>query len=1557
MVLSLYGLLHLPSVQTWLVKQATNKLSKSLHTKVSIKHVDFSFFNKLAFEELYIEDQFKDTLLYAGAAKVSLNDWFFVKDHITLHYIGLNNATIHLNRKDTTWNYQFLLDYFNTPSSNKTSSNNISFDFKEVNLNNIKFSSTDQWIGENMIFSIEKMNALIDKTDLQKQFIAIDKIKLDAPSFFRSEYEGNKPANYSSTKNKKNETEKDTSNNWTLSLNKISITNGSFQDEIETSRLPFNDHFDGQHFLFSAINGEIKNVSIKNNKVLATISLATKERSGLEIKKIEAAMLFTPEVMEFKNLDLRTNNSHLTNYYSMRYKSFNHDMNNFMSNVLLEGHFKNSIISTDDIAIFAPEVKSWNKTFELTGNAKGTIENLVANDLNIETGATAITGNVHLKGLSNINTTFIDFTTVQSHTNYNDLIDIIPTIKSINQPNLKRLGNIYFKGKFTGFINDFLANGTIQSNLGSINTNVYFKFPENHAPLYTGTIATTNFQLGKFINNNQVGKVAINGKVEGKGFTLDDLKANFTGDIQQFEFKGYNYQNIYAKGDFQNNKFKGQASINDPNIKIKKLEGVLSLLKNDISFNLTADLQHANLKNINLSKEELSLNGLFSLNFTGNNIDNFLGEARVFNATLYNGNHQLSFDSLRLSSTLIGNKKYLSLQTNEAEASVAGKFKILELPDAFKVFLNRYYPAYIKAPSYQLSNQDFYFNIQTKDIEEYVKLIDNRLSGFNNTSISGNLDLTTSELNIQGDIPNFGYNEKVFNNTILNAMGNRDTLMTNIKVGEIHLSDSLLFPDTKLSIISHNNISDIHLKTSATSTFNDADLNASIETLTDGVKIHFFPSSFIVNDKKWLLEKDGELSIRENLIDANQINFSNNNQQISIYTEHDIISKESQIVAKIHEVNIGDFFPFILKDPNVKGVLTGTAVIKDPLHNLSVEFKGKADSLQLENKLVGNVNIAGNANTLTGKIDYSVNTTDTTNIFSIIGKYNYKDSSDAQLNTDLIAEKIHLSILEPYLGDIFNNIDGVASSNLKLSGNPHHQYLTGEVFIKESAFKVAYTQCRYFIQNKTITFGKDEIDFGLIKLRDSLNNTATLSGKIHHTLFRDFSFENVKLETAKLALLNTTKNDNSAFYGNVIGRANMSLNGPISNLQMNINGEPSILDSSHIYLPTSEGKESNKIDYIEFIQFGSQMEASKLNENTNLVVTLNIKANPSCKVDVILDEETGDIIKGQGTGLINIKVGNIEPLSIRGNYNITKGEYNFNFQTFLQKPFTLNRGSITWNGDPYQANIDIDAEYLAKNVDISTLSSSVGFKQKEDVKIISHLTGVLQSPLVKFDFELPEKSDAKRDDIIVKRLADFKNDDNEMNKQVASLLLFNTFIIGNQNFLSQGNASSLLTNTIGGVVSNLLTNFFNKELEKATKGILTTYIDINPTLDIQKSASQLQANVRAGLKILFSNRLVLLVGGNLDYNNPTYSQQLEKKGLLTPDINIEWLINKDGSLRVVGFNRSSIDFTLNQRNRSGVQLSFRKDVNKISDIFKSRKRLNTENTKNNSPAIKETEAQ
>ncbi len=1511
---------------------------------MTVQKIDFTFFNKLELEGLMVEDRSKDTLLYAGSAKVSINDWFFAKDKIILHYIGLDDAVVNMKRKDSVWNYQFLIDYFSSPSTTKTKkSNNLEFDFKETHFRNIRFNKIDQWLGEDMIVSVTKLDATIQMADFVNQKISLNELTLDKPYFSQYSYTGNRPEDSSIVviplQDEPMPAVKKKEPGWLLDLKKLTVRNGTFQNDKETLRLPTVDHFDGQHILFSSIDATFNNVVFNNGSVKANVTISGKERSGFEIKKLAADMTFTAEQMEFDHLDLITNKSRLRDYYSMRYASFNYDMNRFLSNVLIEGHFKDSELNSDDLAFFSPALKSWKKVFYLDGNAKGTVDNFMIKQMKIRSGKSAVAGDLVMRGLPDINTTFIDFKSDGLQTNYTDLVTLIPSLKKVTQPNLSRLGNIYYKGNFTGFINDFVAFGTIITDLGMITADLNMKLPEKGVPTYSGKLITNNFKLGAFTNSSQVGNISMNGKIKGSGFTLKDLKANFDGYIPQVEFNGYNYNNIHASGDFVNSTFNGHLTIDDPNLSIRSLDGSLSLTGKEIAFNLTADLERANLKEMRFSNQNLSLSGQFSLNFTGNNIDNFLGTAKIYNASLKKDSTYLSFDSLTLHSTLAGNRKILSLQSNEIDAEVSGTFKILELPDAFKVFLSKYYPAYIKKPSYWVSNQDLTFSIRTKEIEQYIGLLDSRLSGFNNAAISGSLDLANYKLNILADIPAFGYDGKTFTNIFLKGNGNRDTLMTDVTIGDIALSDSLHFPDTKLLLSSNNDITEIHLKTSAGKTLNDAELNASVQTLSDGVKVHFYPSSFIINDKKWLLDKDGELTVRKNFIDANEIKFSHENQQIVLSTALDDLTDQTHIVAKLTEVSLEDFIPFAFKKPSLKGLLTGIATVRDPFGKISIEFEGKADSLSMDDKYIGNVHLSGNANTSTGLIEFKANTTDTSNIFSVNGSFNYKDSSENQMAVNLEAARINLNILEPFLGTVFSKMDGMAATNLKLYGGPEHRYITGKATILDGALKIAYTQCRYFIKDETINFEKDLIDLGAIRLRDSLGYTGTLSGKISHEFFDKLSFDNVRLETAKLSLLNTTKYDNAQFYGNVIGKAFMNINGPTTNLHMDIDGEPSILDSSHIYLATGAGKESNAIDYIEFIQFGSQMEELKTSLSSNILVTLRIKANPACKVDVILDEETGDIIKGQGNGTLSIRVGTNEPLTIRGTYELTKGEYTFNFQTFLKKPFTLNRGSITWNGDALQALIDIDAEYLAKNVDISSLSGSGGFRQKEDVKIISHLTGVLQKPQVSFEFELPERSEAKRDDIIVKRLADFKNDENEMNKQVASLLLFNTFIIGNQNFLSQGNASTLITNTIGGVVSSLLTNFFNKELEKATNGVLSTYIDINPSLNLQQSAALLQANVRAGLKILLSNRLVVLVGGNLDYNNTPIAQQLDRKGLLTPDITIEWLINKDGSLRVVGFNRSSIDFTLSQRNRSGVQLSYRKDVNRISDIFRSRKKI------------------
>ena len=125
--------------------------------------------------------------------------------------------------------------------------------------------------------------------------------------------------------------------------------------------------------------------------------------------------------------------------------------------------------------------------------------------------------------------------------------------------------------------------------------------------------------------------------------------------------------------------------MDDPNLKIVNLNGSISIAGDTTQFKFSADLQKANLQQLNFTKDNFSLTGLLNLDFVGNNIDNFLGSAKVYNAILMHDSSRLSFDSLTINSMIVDTNKILTVQSNEIEGRLTGRFKILELQDAFKV--------------------------------------------------------------------------------------------------------------------------------------------------------------------------------------------------------------------------------------------------------------------------------------------------------------------------------------------------------------------------------------------------------------------------------------------------------------------------------------------------------------------------------------------------------------------------------------------------------------------------------------------------------------------------------------------------------------------------------------------------------------------------------------------------------------------------------------------------------------------------------------------------------
>ena len=496
-------------------------------------------------EGVLIEDKKQDTLLYAGKVKVNITDWFFFKDQAELKYIGLEDAVIKLQRTDSVWQQQFMLDYFASPSSGKKKKAGIQLDLKKIELKNVFFIKKDAWLGSNMSVRLGSLNMDADSLNLSGNTYDINSLKVVDPVIAMYNYKGLKPLDENTTDLND---EIKTASSWntsktTFKIGELKIVNGSFKSDNGNDRAPY-QYFDGEHIAFTEINGDINKASFVGDTIYSKLKLSAKERSGFQLKNLSADLKLTPQGMAFSNMELKTNNSTLQNYFMLSYNDIS-DMSSFVTKVKMTANFENSYLDSDDIAFFAPAMKTWNKKISLKGKLRGTVDNLVGKDMVIQAGSsTLLNGDVTLTGLPDIDQTFIDFKANEFRTTYNDAITLIPKIKNITSPDLRKLQYINFKGSFTGFIRDFVTFGTIKTNLGSITSDLNMKLPLNKDAVYSGTISTDNFRIGEFLNNSALGSIAMKGTVKGTGFSTKSINTLIDGKVRYVDYNKYRYQNI-----------------------------------------------------------------------------------------------------------------------------------------------------------------------------------------------------------------------------------------------------------------------------------------------------------------------------------------------------------------------------------------------------------------------------------------------------------------------------------------------------------------------------------------------------------------------------------------------------------------------------------------------------------------------------------------------------------------------------------------------------------------------------------------------------------------------------------------------------------------------------------------------------------------------------------------------------------------------------------------------------------------------------------------------------
>jgi len=292
----------------------------------------------------------------------------------------------------------------------------------------------------------------------------------------------------------------------------------------------------------------------------------------------------------------------------------------------------------------------------------------------------------------------------------------------------------------------------------------------------------------------------------------------------------------------------------------------------------------------------------------------------------------------------------------------------------------------------------------------------------------------------------------------------------------------------------------------------------------------------------------------------------------------------------------------------------------------------------------------------------------------------------------------------------------------------------------------------------------------------------------------------------------------------------------------------------------------------------------------------------------------------------------------------------------INKEFSINKGSrISWFGDPYQATMNITAEYKQLALLGPILSSPAyaastapGIRRRYPIEVILKLDGAMLSPQINFDIDAKDLPN----NIV---LPDFGNvseslsldfiafkarlDEQELKKQVFSLIMLRRFSPIGESISTSGG----LSNSVSELFSNQLSYWLSQ-------------MDQNLEIDIDLGAFDQEAFNTFQLRLSYSflnGRLRVTRDGafNNQYNRSDVSS-------IAGDWTVDYLLTPDGKFKVKMYSRTNTTNILSSIGTqsavtTGVSLLHTQNFNQLGDLLRSareRRRRELEKQKNDPDA-------
>lgn len=1469
----LYGLLQMHSVQTWLGKKISATLSKDLKTKISIEAVKINFFKSVRLEGIYVEDQHQDTLLYGEKLGCKIALLSFAKKRIELDLTNFDGITFKLQKYkgEKDLNIQFLIDYFASPGAKK------------------------------------------DTT----------------PSAFTIRY-GN------------------------LEMNEVDFV---YRNQNDTARVDYGmnySYLEARH-----LSGNISDISITDDLIRCKVeNLSLYERSGLHVKKLYAEATISPKSIRADNLYLVTDNSYLHGYYQMHTDSYD-SYSDFVNKVRLAVKLTDSsFVNPIDISYFADFFKGFDEKINVSGTFGGPVSHLKSEELKFSAYEhTAFVGNFDIKGLPNVDSTYLKFTAQKLSTHYFDLVRVpaypFDAGKSVQMPdNIRSLGHVTFSGKAQGYLRDLSIAGIFTTALGNIKANATISSPQNGELAYKGDFVTDNFNIGAFAKSKDLGEVTLKANIDGSGTTLEALNVNVNGIVQTARYNRYVYHELDINGSFKNKKFSGYFSSADTNANFNFI-GRADLSKKIPELNAEFEIFNFDLYRCHFlsSDSTARLSGIINANIRGQNIDDINGTLQASHVKLIKSNGVMKLDEADIEIVQNANENHLSLASSAVDAQVDGRFTSATLQKSLTDFLHAYFPTFFTKKEavangrVKPNTDNFKFKIRIKDFSPVATLFNLPLTISPSTMINGSFDAATNSLVAGGLSDIISYNKTPIKDWFLNITTNSNQVELNTGFKRIGLGDSLYMGNFNLKLQTNDNKSDFQLLWDNQSAHrNSGEIDGNLTFSLNSLDLDLGKFLIYTEDSLWkMVGNDHFIVDSSGVLDFHDLVFVNGSQRVKL---EGIISKnpKDQFIVELENFRLSQL-NVLMKSSGVKldGSLTGTTNVADIYHKVIFSSALNFSALTLNNTLIG----TGSLNSFFDKTkdvvsingffkrDFEKISESSYNDINFDGYY-YPSKKDSALDINMHLNQLALNVAQPFVKGIFTIKQGYLNGNINLRGALAKPQMFGRLEVAGvKNFKVDYLNANYEIKHGVVKIEPGEFTIDSLTLYDSQGDKASVYGNIFHDNFANMKLD-FDINATNFMALNTTALQNSSYYGKAYCTGRIGLYGPPDALTFEIDAKTS--KGTEFYIPLAGPGEVNDNGFIRFVKNDSLKKKTGTTKNDFSGITLkfNLEATPNAEVQIILDPKSGDAIKARGIGNIAMNISTLGNFEMFGTYDILDGSYLFTLENVINKKFDIDEGSsIRWSGDPLNADINIIATYRQRTSlaaffpqaesssnDAGTGSAAsavagVDNNKRYPVDCKLYMRGKLLTPDITFGIELPGVSEVIRSQVM-----GYINNEQELNRQVFSLLLLRTFVtplqLSNPSGVSAGGA-------VGNNASELLSNQLNNWLSHFTK-LFNMGVNYRP--GGAQSNEELDVNVSTQL---FNDKLS--IDGNVGVNNNTQT----KTSTLIGDLNINYKLSHDGKVQLKAFNRSNDNFqiaTLGGQFTQGAGILYREEFNTLADFVR-----------------------